>query len=216
MQLKIVRYKKSIIALLLVTIMVFGGVTAYADEFVITPFTIESEDGSRVFIFTPPFHPNDSYLATGVYYNTEPLELIYLVENIGEGGFVFSSDFKHLAFFSGGPWGGIGFYENGILLKRYRIEDLVENMDLVRFYTASVVIWKLSESTIFNSANNTLTITTVDNLTYVFDITTGEIIENNRPGFQYFILVLSGIGVVVCITVFFVIRNHQKNKNCTH
>ena len=215
---KNLRKRISVIAVFLVAIMIFGSVTVFADDFVIDPFRIVSEDGSRVFIYTP--HPHfhqerDSILpATGLYYNTEPLELIYLIEDIGwafESDFVFSSDFRHLAFFGRMSFDvALEFYEDGILIKRYMIDDLVEDMNEVSIST-SRAWWEERAGRSFDITNNTLTITTYDNLTYVFDITTGEIIESSGvSGFQHFIPVLVGVGLVVCVAIIFAVRNYRK------
>ena len=208
----------SAIAVFLVAIMMFGSVTVFADDFVIDPFRIVSEDGSRVFIYTPypHFHQErDSILpATGLYYNTEPLELIYLLEDIGwafESDFVFSSDFRYLAFFGRMSFDvALEFYEDGILIKRYMIDDLVKNMNEVSIST-SRAWWEERAGRSFDIVNNTLIITTYDNLTYVFDITTGEIIESSEAsGFQHFIPVLVGVGLIVCAVTIFIVRNYQK------
>jgi len=202
---------------LLAIITMFGGITAYADDFVIDPFRIVSEDGSRVFIYTPnPYFrwERDSILPeTGVYYATEPLELIYLLEGTGwafERDFVFSQDFRHLAFFVGMSFDiALEFYEDGVLIKRCMIDDLVENMDEVSV-TTSRAWWEEWSGRSFDSANNTLTVTTVDNLTYVFDITTGDIVESNRANeFQYFIVVV-GIVIVVCGVALLIMRYRKK------
>jgi len=46
----------------------------------------------------------------------------------------------------------------------------------VVMYSVTMAIWESWEGINFNAANNTLTIVTRDDITYVFDITTGEII----------------------------------------
>jgi len=203
------KHKKSIVTVMFAIIVVFGGVAAYADDFVIDSFTIESEDGRRVFIYTSPFDQeyDTSLLATGVYYVTSSLVLIYLLEDIGlafESDFVFSADLRHLAFIpTVSQDTAIEFYDSGNLLKSYRISDLISNMDAVSF-SITMAFWEERAGRNFDSANNMLTLTTADNLTYVFDITTGEVITD---GFQYIIPVVVGIGIVVCATVFFTIKN---------
>jgi len=181
---KTIKHKKSTLVLLISVIMMFSGVAIYADDFVVDPFRITSEDGSKVFIYTPNPHFNrrrDSRLpATGLYYNTDPLELIYLLDDIGwafENDFFFSPDFRHLAFFRELSFDiALEFYEDGILIKRYMIDDLVKNMNEVWFSTSSAH-WAKRASRNFDTTNNILTVTTVDNLTHVFDIKTGETIN---------------------------------------
>jgi len=187
---KIIGNKKSIIAVLLFTIAIFVGVAVYADSFVSpVPQRIESEDGSRVFIFNPLREEN--YPAMGVYFNNETMELIYAI-NLGsmvfENDFIFSSDFQYFVFIPTVNAGDLGpdrdgaaleFYRNGVLLRRYMVSELVANMDRVGF-SVSMAHWHDWASRGFNGIDNTFTVTTNDHIRYVFDITTGEFIKNER------------------------------------
>jgi len=165
--------------MLLVAVMMFGQVTAYADDFPPPlPEIIESEDGSRVFVFNPLEDRN--YPDMGVYYNAEPLELIYLINldfATSDNCFRFSSDMQYFAFIPEvSQHTALKFYANGDLVKQYGISQLVEDMSAVGF-SVSMAFWENRRERIFDSIDNTLTITTVDGLRYVFDITTGELLE---------------------------------------
>jgi hypothetical protein len=145
---------------------------------------------------------------SGLYYNTDPLVNIYYTPRHGgnsslEGHnnymyrneLIFSSDgmyFAHMPWTiagrtesrSQGPDRGsaIEFYGNGILLNRYFVNDLVENTSVLMF-TASHVMWENRSRRDLNLENNILSVTTADNLTYRFDMTTGSIIDENKPSF---------------------------------
>ena len=172
---------KSIMALLLTFVMMFGVVTAFADTFVPPkPFEIWSEDGTKVFRWNPG--PDDNWsrgvAQAGVYQNDE---LVYSVENlpiIGESAsnFIFSDDLRYMVFRpTVSQTIAFGFFENGVLLRVYRIDELVRNMNVVT-YSVTTASWENWNERNFDASNNTLTIVTRDDITYVFDITTGEII----------------------------------------
>jgi len=170
----------AVFVMLFAALMMFKTTTAYADFFIARPFSIESEDGSRVFIFNDGALSDDNLPATGVYYNTDPLELIYLVEGLRGayiGNFFFSSDFQHFAFIPAISQDIVlEFYHSGALIRGHHLNDLVRNVDMVRF-SASTALWEDRAGRSFDSINNALTITTIDNQTYTFDITTdGRII----------------------------------------
>ena len=107
------------------------------------------------------------------------------------------------------------FFAGGALIRSYAIEDLVGNMDMVPM-SVSMARWKDWESVEFSSANNTLVLTTIDDLTYTFDITTGEIIENAPPGgiggFGSAILIILSIGMFICIIFLRTKRNNRHSK----
>ena len=176
------RKRKFAIAMLLASVMmVFGGITAYADSFMPPePFEIWSDDGTMVFIWNPGAEDNWSQgtAQAGVYRDGE---LVYSVENLpimgeSENNFLFSSDFRHFVFRpTVGQVMALGFFEDGVLLRAYRIDELVRDMNVVT-YSVTIAMWENWQGRDFDVANNTLTIVTRDDITYVFDITTGEII----------------------------------------
>ena len=171
--------KRILIPLLITLIMLSCSITAYADDFPIpNPEVRGSDDGSRVFVFNP--YKDDAFPAMGVYSNTEPMELIYPV-NINQMvfmiNFYFSSDMQYLVFLPEvNKSMAVEFYDNGDLIQTYWIGNLVKDMDQVS-YSVSMAFWENRSKRVFDSSANTLSITTVDNLTYVFDITTGKVIS---------------------------------------
>jgi hypothetical protein len=199
--------KRLCIAFLLIITLFSHIITVNAITFASPqPSKTESADGSRVFIFYPPLE-EAALTPMGVYYNTEPLELIFLVDPgpvVSERDLIFSADLLHFAYiphyvlplllrdipdavpapmrFDFNQVPALDFYENGILIKRYFIGELVENPDAVS-YTTWTTTWDDYENRVFDNTNNTLTLTTLDNLTYIFDMKTGVIIDDVEAHF---------------------------------
>jgi len=174
---KFIRYTKPIMVSLLAIMMMFGGVTVYADSFMPPePFEVWSEDERTVFRWNP-----ENGMAKATVYRDG--ELVYFVENLptmgeSENSFLISADFRHFVFRPlTSQVMALGFFEDGILLRSYRIDELVRNMNVLT-YSVTTAMWENWSARSFDTANNTLTIVTRDDITYVFDITTGEIIHN--------------------------------------
>lgn len=170
-----------ILAVLLVAIMTFGGITVFADTFVPPePFEIWSEDETMVFRWNPIMDELGSQrmAQAGMYKDGE---LVWSVDNLptmGESArsFYFSDDFRFMVFIPGvDQIVALGFFENGALFRSYRIDELVRDMSVVT-YTVTMAWWENWAYRYFDTTNNTLTIVTRDEITYIFDITTGEII----------------------------------------
>jgi len=178
--------------------------TAIADDFAPPPpFYILSEDGSRVFHFTPDYDRRDMHWwppgmadwtdlpPTGIYDNTDPLTPIHLIENpswvIWEYNFFFSRNMQYFVWFpaANGMVSGVTgetalvFYADGAVQKIYMVSDLVENTDTLT-RTSMSVQWLQPLSREFDSEHNRLSLTTVDGIRYQFDTTTGEIITHSR------------------------------------
>jgi len=173
---KIIKYRKSILTLLF-AMMMFGGITVYADSFVPPqPFEVWSEDGRTVF----RWNPENGTARVTVYRDGE---FVYCVENLptpgeAEHSFFISADFRHFVFRpTTSQVMALGFFEDGVLLRSYRIDELVRNMSALT-YSTTMAMWENWSGRSFNTADNTLTIVTYDDITYVFDVTTGEIIHD--------------------------------------
>jgi len=141
-------------------------------------FSVESADGERVFFFNPG-NMSGTYPASGLYYNTEPPELIYTVEGnlywAFEHSFVFSEDLRYFALIAPMAYPiALEFYANGVLLREYGMAELVGDMSAVQ-QGDSTAAW-LQEHNL-DSAYNIFIITTIDGLRYEFDLATGEMIE---------------------------------------
>lgn len=84
-----------------------------------------------------------------------------------------------------GPWAtstrdrAIGFYADGELLHEYRIPELVDN-PLLLFYTVSHFCWKADRQ--FEESHLEYSIGTLDGNRFVFDVRTGKIASESRPG----------------------------------
>lgn len=72
----------------------------------------------------------------------------------------------------------VAFYENGKPLKSYSTADLINKPDSV-IQSVSHYQWKLSSNLTRN--NKYLYIETVENITYKFDVSTGEILDVKSP-----------------------------------
>ena len=159
---------------------------AYGDSFMSPEdFEIWSEDGTRVFRWNPPAEGLGPAYAR-VY---EDGEKIYSIENLpvmGESAsnFIFSKDLRYLVFRpTASQVAALGFFEDGILIRSYRIDQLVRDMTMVT-YSVTMASWERWGSRYFDAANNKLTVETVDGITYIFDITTGDIVysdSGDRP-----------------------------------
>ena len=199
-----------------------------ADDFILPgPFYIVSRDETKVFHVIPPLREdlvtwdNDDFPATGLYYNTDPLIPIYLVETPFEGSafgvvwehdFIFSKDMQYFAWipitngvalFDTTGTTALVFYANGVAQKTYMVSDLVYDADAVSWTTTTAQwIYCRSETMTFNAETNRLTIKTVDGQTYVFDITSGKIVETTHTALNISWLLftaLTAIGLFVLV-----------------
>lgn len=173
--------KKLFLASLMMLLFLFGQIFASADSWIPpTSFEIESKDGSKVF----RFEPNSNNHSTAVLYdNSNPPKAIYTVENLRswayENNFFFSDDLMHFFFIPPADFDiALEFYSKGKLKKTYYIKDLVKDHSKISYSISSA--WWLKEGVKVSQDNNTLTLTTVDNLTYNFDITDGNILGNDK------------------------------------
>ena len=204
----------------LVVVLLLCGSVAYADDIAPpVPSITESEDGSHVFVFNP--HEDDNYPVMGVYRNTEPLEFVYQISSSERSIHIFSTDMRY--FVSIQPVStttsvpvsyatAIDFHDNGALIKYYIISDFVRNMNMIRYSTTQAHWIDFgSDSIVFISTENSLTIKTVDNLTYVFDITSGDITSGPKQG-VYLILVVCIAALCTSGLVVLVIYKRKKRK----
>jgi len=225
------RAVKVFVVLLIGVLVLFGGVRVYAWTWTHRPFEVESEDGSKVFAFVPTNMHTPIQVGTtvrmGVYYNTEPRKLAYRVNlavadmPLGERNLVFSECFRYMAYIPAWAWENttaIEFYRDGILLKEYRVNDLIRYPDALTIgWLPPGVWWEDWERRSFNIETNQLSITTFDGAfpftsrpvggrTFVFDITTGEIVARSTN------TTLPILGVLVAIIAFASHRSHKKRK----
>ena len=209
------KIKKFILAIV-ITVALFSSVLfAAADDWMAPgPFDILSEDGSMVFRFDAD--SSSSLSTAAVYQNTDPPTLLYEVNNLRawayENDFFFSRDFKHFAYMPLPDFEiAIEFFSEGNITKTYYIEDLVNNNKKIQYSTSSAW-WKSNGAQVKNN-DDKLEVTTVDNLTYIFDITTGEILETHGESKINLTLIIIVAICVIGFIVFLFIRTKRKSKS---
>lgn len=172
---------------LLIALSIAIAATAMADtEMPPTDYTKETEDGTYIFVMLAPDGPRFSskqpeirklYKYSGLYKNDgsrDPLWKVYWYSFTVYP----SSDGKHIVRM--GPWAqstrdlAIAFYENGKDLKQYAISDLVKDTNALK-HTVSHFFWRTDLK--YNEKESTITLKTVDTITYTFSVKTGEIIK---------------------------------------
>jgi hypothetical protein len=108
-------------------------------------------------------------------------------------------DGKHLVRW--GPWPSIEgydelaleFYENGVLLRSYRVSDLVAAPQRLPV-TVSHLLWRAE--TEFDGETKELYLRTENDEGYLFDLTTGDVIEKRQPINASLCPVIGGIFVL--------------------
>lgn len=75
----------------------------------------------------------------------------------------------------------VAFYKNGQLLKSYSTLDLIKDVSAVRASVSHYAFY--TGAPVFTStyAGGAFTLTSVDKMTYTFDITTGDIVPQPKP-----------------------------------
>lgn len=160
----------------------------YADSLAAeTQYEIEFSNGTIFYMFT-----RDNPQKSGLYYNTEPFDMIYELESgsyFYESGLIFTEDGLHFAYL---PWttydsnkeqGGVAvyFYSNGCLTNKYLLSEVVTNQ---KIFTPSVshVIWEDRSRRSFDDESNVLTLESLDGTVCSFDLTTGLLISRFPAG----------------------------------
>ena len=205
--------KKIIFAVVVVVTVLLGMTIALADDWEVpTSFEVQSEQGSEVFRFNPD--PADRTATAALYKNANSTEVIYTVKNLRshayKSSFFFSDDLRQFAFIPPADFDiAVEFYSNGSLTKSYTIKELVKDHSKI-MNSVSSAHWR-STTTGSIQDQNTLQITTVDNITYTFDITTGEILQSTGGlGVKEFIFGVVGVGILGGL-VFLFIQYRRKN-----
>ena len=228
--------KKIIFMAFLCFVPLAGMINVSADEPAEqTSYQIEFENGAKIFYMYPTSIndenglPDDSFLKSGLYRNTEPPENIYVINSINSSNrryfyqreLVFSDDG---IYFANMPWTDSGdpgnptgiaieFYNSGILRKKYVVADLVEdNSKLI--YTSSHVFWENNEKRSFDAANNILSVVTKDGIMYKFDLVSGNIIDKEnieRPNSDKTQIIAIAVGAAAfCILILILLHRRTK------
>ena len=142
------------------------------------PFEIFSEDGSKVFVFIPDNNSiTNAYAAVYEILNGER-QIVYTVEDLAsfayEGNFHFSTDMTHFA--RTFPAYGMSVFEvfsNGVRTREVMRNDFIKDYARVEAETSIgpmyTVKWNIEEQ---YSHNDTITISTGEGNTLVFDLST--------------------------------------------
>lgn len=202
--------KKIILLLILFGIVM---IPVNADSFVEPKyFEVASKEGNRIF----KWNPTDDFSNPPIVQVVEDDKIIYTIDgtsNLGTSkqSFYFSNNMDYIVYEPVADQdNALHFYNKGELIKSYRIEQLVKDLDKIT-YSETMAFWTHEEKPIeFDQNNNTLKVTTVDNIEYLFDITTGEYQNQNEVNILGYILI-GIIGLAVGYVALKLIDN-RKNK----
>jgi hypothetical protein len=186
--------KRSSLCFAILIIIFLPAVLAHADEPVpVDDYIVDVGNGRYIFVMlasdSAVVHEiqddeiRAKYDKSGLYEFDETEEAIWTVDWYAFEVDI-SPDGKHLVRW--GPWPSIDgydelaleFYENGVLLRSYRVSDLVAApQKLPR--TVSHLSWKAESE--FNAEERELYLRTENDEEYRFDVTTGDVIEERGP-----------------------------------
>ena len=211
------------------------------------PWEVVFEEVNTIFFMTPAQIPSQEQLdwfrvpeiseermqiRTGLYCLTSMENVYYVDINALRGSVIFSNCGRYFVAmqhtvdnFNGEYLGGglINFFSNGILIKSYGVECLIRNEENLPWTTAGT-FWMLEGSRAFNQElnfnpqTNALTISTTDNGTFVFDITTGDIISRtgriralitflfSQTWFAYIIVIV----IFITLAITFLVNRRKK------
>ena len=174
-----------------------------------------------VFWFTPPFERYADFPNSGLYQDGE---LIYAIDNyfalrllrrnllsLSNDGMTFITSFRFYQ-----PGDAVRFYERGVFVHEHRVVDLLQRGErsLEVIHCTALGNWYIwYKSSLYDRGNNLLHITTVEDRTITFDLTTGLIlsIEGNSPRNYNFIFI--GAGAAICIIALFLIIKRNRSKS---
>lgn len=181
--------KKHFFVFFAIILFLLGQIFAAADTWVPpASFEIQSKDGSKVFRFEPD---SDNHSTAALYDSSDPPKEIYTVENLRswayENNFFFSEDFMNFVFIPPADFEiALEFYTNGKLKKTYYIRDLVKDHSKISYSETSA--WWQKTGVKASRDNNTLTFTTVDDLTYKINLVNGDILKEGGNSSRNFLL----------------------------
>ena len=140
-------------------------------------FEIWSEDGRLVLRFDPtPRRAVPNYALLTLYEKNDDWEVVYRIRNFPTLAFVssfhLSYDFRHFVYVRPGC-ARFYFFSNGVLTKSYHYRSFIRNHNEIQQFSIGP---RWIQHTEVSHEENTFTITTVEDRTIVFDITTGAII----------------------------------------
>jgi hypothetical protein len=135
--------------------------------------------------------------SSGLYLTDGSTTPLWVVDGYAWEVFV-PSDGRHLVMPA--PWPStpsdeaLTFYESGKVLRRYRVNDLV---DFTWFLPGGHQHFEWQKSIALDDQRRTLVVTTQHYDRYVFDVTTGEIVSSRRPSR----IVLAGLALCLLYVI---------------
>lgn len=202
-------------------------------------YKIELENGTK-FFYMKGFESDDDNdeefldLESGLYY-THSLENIYLIEPvISQGKSHARYIYEHALiisedgiYFANLPWTGFAgfmgigkagtaaeFYANGRMIKQYNLSGLTWNR--IKFQiSVSHIMWEDRTKREFDAQNNTLSVTTLNNKTIVFDLTTGGIVSKSLSGLDIALIIICFIAFAAVIAGIVLKIRKKKRKSMT-
>ena len=180
---------------LAVLLIFVSAVPALASWAAPEPFEVFSEDGTRVFVFTPGAYGTGSahaavYTINGAAPNQER-QVVYTVVDLSsfayESNFYFSSDMNHFARMfnpSGSPIFEV--FSNGIRTRTVFRNDIIENHSSTEAETSIgpryTVNWTIES---FSPEEAILTISTGEDNTFLFDLARAEFVAERTLSNDY-------------------------------
>jgi len=189
-----------IVPVVCAAVFLIGAVRVDASRFVYNwanHVEIWSDDGTMVFRWTIV----DGRAQSDVYRNGE---LIYSVHNpptdVSESSFFLSRDFMHFGFI---PEScnviALKFFSGGVLDRTYYLSDFAVNR---RFFSVGPPIGMRmisSDAAHHNVRQDHLRVTTLHNVIYIFDLTTGEVVSRFGGAawaLVYGVIMMMGVAVI--------------------
>jgi hypothetical protein len=186
--------KRSSLFFTVFTVLLLPAVLAHADEPVPEDdYIVEVGNGRYIFVMLASESAvvgeiqdeeiRAKYDKSGLYEIDETEEAVWTVDWYASKVDI-TRDGKHLVRW--GPWPSVEdydelaleFYENGVLLRSYRVSDLVAApQKLPR--TVSHLSWRAESE--FNAEEGELYLRTENDEEYLFDVSTGDVIEKPGP-----------------------------------
>jgi hypothetical protein len=151
------------------------------------------------------------YLYSGLYRNDGSTKPLWTVKWY-KYGVIISSDGKYLITLGSnlmrdGNDEALAFYENGKLLKRYTVSELILSTRIMP-PTASHFLWRKDSTLKFDDKKGELSINTYYFNKYVFNVRTGEIVG----GFKYDLIILLLLLLTICYGIYHQIKKKSARK----
>ena len=196
-----------------------------ADPAFFYSYAAPSPDNKYVFVMlgTEPHEPSDSqwrdermekshrlhakFPASGLYLNDGSTTPLWVVDGYAREAFV-ASDGAHLVMPA--PWPhtpsdeALTFYENGKVIRRYGVNDLV---DFTWFLPGGHQHFDWDKSISLDDQKRILLVTTQHYDRYVFDVAAGEIISSRRPSR----VLITGLTLLLVYAIVKAVRSRFKS-----